>query len=1010
MNMHLRYFYSFFLILFFSVNTLFAQQTLVDSHPLQLFKTGVELFESQHFASAQKIFTQYLNARDNNSNLRAEANYYIALSAMELFQDDAEILLTQFTQNFPEHPKARMVNYYLGKFQYRQKNYDKTIAALEKTDPSDLSQKEQSEYKFMLGYSYFKNNDNKKAKEQFAQIKDVPNDNQSMAAYYYGFISYQEGKYNEALNEFQKIKTDKKFKSMIPLYITQIYLLQGKYDKVISEGEAALNAKGDEKAEKSDEIMLYVAEAYYLQKNFTSAMELYDAYSKKGSLPEHHLYQYGYTLYVAQRYADAIKAFNKIRIEEDSVGQNISYHLAGAYVKTNDKIKARNSYNFASKLKFIPSVQELSLLNFAKISYDLNFQGEAIDALKLFLKNYPKSTSTNEAKELLSQILLASNNPNEALSVIESIPNRSGKLDEAYQKILYLYGLELFGNKQYSEAEDQFRKSIGQPNDKRIKALCYFWIAESQYKQSEISTALINYKNFIGMSEARQTPYYALAFYNLGYCYFEEEDYVQSKNYFKQYQDAENNNNKNNRYTDATVRIADCNFAVKNYAASISGYEQIIAARTQEADYATYQKGIIQGLQGNTEDKITTLRSLTKSFPNSPYIDDALYGIGESYLNSGNFTQAIKEFQSLNYNYPKNQYYRAALLNTGLAYQAIDQDDKGVAVFKTVVNKYPSSIEAKQALKFIQNSYIDRGLTDSLDRFYAENPNNKLQGNSQDSLLYTSAFNNYKKNDCNAAISAFEKYISKYPNGYFMVDANFYLAECEYKSGMNARAGQHYNVVINRSPNAHMEKALMNSAQLYFKDKDYTMALKRFEQLEEIANNKQNVFIALLGQLRSQFLLNNYEKTVEAGNKVLNLGFADDESKIEAQLYIAKSHLSLNQLELALANFSAVQKASKAEAGAEAMYNVAYIQYLQEKYDDAQNTIFDLKDKYAFYDYWKAKGFILLSDVFVKLGDDFQAKNTLQSIIDKYTGKDEIKTTAQDKLNIILAREKKNKQ
>ncbi len=998
---------SIFLV-FIASAQVYGQQTMADIHPLELFKKGQELYESQHYAAAQKLFTQYLNSGDNNNNLRAEANYFIALSSMELYQDDAEILLTQFTQNYPEHPKARLVNYYLGKFQFRQKDFDKAVAAFEKVDAGDLSQKEQSEYKFMLGYSYFKNNDNKKAKEQFAQIKDIPNDNQAIAAYYFGYISYQEGKYNEALTEFQKIKDDKRFKTMIPLYITQIYLLQKKYDKVISTGEAALAAKGEDKAEKTDEIMLAVAEAHFIQKNFTRALELYEAYSKSGSLPEHHLYQYGYTLFIAQRYADAVKAFNKIKIEKDSVGQNISYHLASAYVKTGDKLKARNSYDFASKLKFIPSVQELSILNYAKLSYELNFEKEAIDALQSYIKNYPRSANNNEAKELLSQMLLAANNPNEALSVIESIPNRSGKLDEAYQKILYMHGLALFGNKQFAEAEEQFRKSIGQPNDKKIKALSYFWIAESQYKQNEIANAQANYKNFLAMGESRQTPYHSMAYYNLGYCYWQSEDYVQSRNYFKQYLDAESGR-KNNRYTDAVIRMADCNFALKNYGPAISGYEEIIASRAQESDYATYQKGIIQGLQGNADAKIATLRSLTKSFPNSAYVDDALFSIAESYMNSANFSQAIKEFQNLNYNYPKNNYYISAQLSIGLAHQALEQDDKAVAVFKSVVQKYPASPEAKQALKFIQNSYIDRGLTDSLDRFYRDNPNSNLQMNSQDSLMYISAFNNYKKNDCKAAISSLEKYLAKYPNGYFAVDANFYLAECEVKSGMNARAGQHYNYVISKSPNQHMEKALKTSAELYFQDKDYNFALKRYEQLEEIANNKQNVYLAILGQLRSQYLLNNYQKTITVGNKILDLGIASEENKTEAQLYIAKSYLALNQLDQALANFISVQKASKTEAGAEATYNIANIYYMQEKYEDAQNSIFDIKDKYGFYNYWKAKGFILLADVFVKLADDFQAKNTLQSIIDNYKGNDEIKATAQEKLKAILAREKSSK-
>ena len=42
----------------------------------------------------------------------------------------------------------------------------------------------------------------------------------------------------------------------------------------------------------------------------------------------------------------------------------------------------------------------------------------------------------------------------------------------------------------------------------------------------------------------------------------------------------------------------------------------------------------------------------------------------------------------------------------------------------------------------------------------------------------------------------------------------------------------------------------------------------------------------------------------------------------------------------------------------------------------------DLAKKFASYDFWKAKGFILLADAYVQLDDRFQAKTTLQSVID----------------------------
>ena len=53
-----------------------------------------------------------------------------------------------------------------------------------------------------------------------------------------------------------------------------------------------------------------------------------------------------------------------------------------------------------------------------------------------------------------------------------------------------------------------------------------------------------------------------------------------------------------------------------------------------------------------------------------------------------------------------------------------------------------------------------------------------------------------------------------------------------------------------------------------------------------------------------------------------------------------------------------------------------------------------------------AKGYILLADSYVKLEDNFQAKATLQSVIDYYKNNDDaIKTIAQSKLDAIIAAE-----
>ena len=57
--------------------------------------------------------------------------------------------------------------------------------------------------------------------------------------------------------------------------------------------------------------------------------------------------------------------------------------------------------------------------------------------------------------------------------------------------------------------------------------------------------------------------------------------------------------------------------------------------------------------------------------------------------------------------------------------------------------------------------------------------------------------------------------------------------------------------------------------------------------------------------------------------------------------------------------------------------------------DSARADIYRLNDDFSAYEYWVVKGFILLSDIYVKEKDYFQAKATIQSIMDNYSNEED---------------------
>ena len=66
---------------------------------------------------------------------------------------------------------------------------------------------------------------------------------------------------------------------------------------------------------------------------------------------------------------------------------------------------------------------------------------------------------------------------------------------------------------------------------------------------------------------------------------------------------------------------------------------------------------------------------------------------------------------------------------------------------------------------------------------------------------------------------------------------------------------------------------------------------------------------------------------------------------------------------------------------------MAYLNYLNDSLQRSETIIYQLANDFT-ADYWIAKGFILLSDIYKQTGNAFQAKATLESIIENYKGED----------------------
>jgi hypothetical protein len=149
----------------------------------------------------------------------------------------------------------------------------------------------------------------------------------------------------------------------------------------------------------------------------------------------------------------------------------------------------------------------------------------------------------------------------------------------------------------------------------------------------------------------------------------------------------------------------------------------------------------------------------------------------------------------------------------------------------------------------------------------------------------------------------------------------------------------------------------------------------------------------------------NYEKTLLYADKVLSLTSIEEELTVEATLNKGIAQKELLMYDEALLTLSTCFKMTKSILGAEAKYLYSEILFLQTKHTACETSIMELVKQKPSYDYWIAKGIILLGRNYMAIEDYFNAKHSLQSVIDHYDGKDkaEMVNTAQQIIDEIIA-------
>lgn len=995
-------------ILSFSFFAIYAQKTKTYTNPDKLYYDGKEKFELKQYNAAFRYLDEYLQSQHKDlSPYYADAEYYMVSSAYEMRRKDAGKRLEKFVQNNPHSSHLNRVRFLQGSLNYERSRYKNAVDDyFSECDPSILSKEEQSDFYFRTGYCYLQLQEYDKAKEAFQWLISVKSKYELSAFYYNAYIDYRQKKYDAALSTFINLQSYPEYDSIVSYYIVQIYHAKKMNEQVLLFGQKVIDKYPEN--QNNAEIYRIMGECYFQKKDYKNTIKYFTLYEKGSEqVVRNDMYMLGIAYFYSEDCDNAISRLKKVTSVDDVMAQNAYLHLGSCYLKKDDKVSARLAFESASRLDFDKNVQEEALYNYALIVYEQSYSpfNESVIAFEKFLSTFPESRYADSVYDYLLNVYLTTKNYQAAYESIQKIKSKNPKILEARQRVLYCMGIQQFTETEYDKAISYFSQSLedGKSNFD-VEASTLFWRGEAYYRKKDYKKAEADFIKFLGSVGSRNCKEFNLAHYDLGYCFFTEKDYVNALSWFRKYVNIEDQNKT--ILADANNRIGDCYFYVRDFENAEKSYASVYALKGAGADYACFQQAFVQGLRKNYAGKIETLEKLIKTFPQSEYIADAMYEIGRSYVMQGNSKAAIETYDKLSKNYFHSPLSRKGRLQSAMLYDEMKNTDQSIKIYKEIVDLFPNSVEAKTALESLKRIYFENN---DIQAFadYVESLGGvtKFEITEQDSLTYFAAERLFLHENYHEAISSFDNYLEKFKDGCFIGSAHFNLANSYAKLGNKTKAKAEYQIVVEKIGGVNLENALIKLAEMQFDDGEYEPMIASMNRLLEITQQVEVREAAKLGLLRCNNMLGNYEATVLAAEELIKGDKLDPAVMREAMFTRAKAYEKNNELAKALEDYKALSENCLDVYGAESKYRVAEYLFHENKSAEAEKEVFNFIEKNTPHQYWLAKAFILLSDIYMRQGNDFEAKQYLLSVRENYKGEDDINMEIKSRLDEIENRE-----
>jgi TolA-binding protein len=355
---------------------------------------------------------------------------------------------------------------------------------------------------------------------------------------------------------------------------------------------------------------------------------------------------------------------------------------------------------------------------------------------------------------------------------------------------------------------------------------------------------------------------------------------------------------------------------------------------------------------------INNYRKVVDGYPSSKRREEALYALGWCYFKQKQFALSSRMFERLTREFPQSKFAVEVWTRQGDAYYVQKQFDRAAMAYKRAANLAPKTKEGQYAAfqecdaLYHQQSY--EAAISALLGFVSRYSKSDYAPNA----LYLIGWIRFKQEKYQEAIDNFNFMIASHPESSLVPRAHYAIADAYYNAGQYENAISAYKLLEQNHPESPLAPEAVKGVQYCL------MALGREDEAiqvidEYVAKNLESPFIEDF-EFKKGDLYYQSGKYTDAVDEYSNFlkKYPDSEKAAEVFFYMGQSNVRLNKLDDAFKIYKKIAiEYPETEYAANALVEAGKIKIEQTKIVEADSIFVGVERNYKGYSAEAEAGF-----------------------------------------------------